>query len=115
MKVKCIKDTIGFKEWDVWEAEWDYLVKGYKRSYTDWSLYPEYFQEVVEEEVKKPRWKVGDKVVVPLNYRWEVNVYTNIHCIGISKKDWSFEYNNLPEEDFRSPTPEELELYFVKK
>jgi len=59
MKVKCIKDTIGFKKGEEFIAyvSCDYppfIGKEWKEKiyFRD---HPEYFQEVKEEETKKPR------------------------------------------------------------
>jgi hypothetical protein len=66
MKVKCIKDTIGFISWQIYEsdrAESHVTVFVNQTEYQYcWKLLPEYFQEV-REETNEPRWKVGDYVV----------------------------------------------------
>ena len=111
MRVKCIKDTIGYKSWKIYEAVqgkllfWDDLVDRY------WEKYPDYFQEVKEEKINKPRWKVGSPVV--LIWEWNNNEFTNIesiidcspHLYVISNHNWSI-------ENLRDPTPEELKTYF---
>jgi hypothetical protein len=66
MKVKCIKYTIGFQKWKVYETETQYIAEYHCWPVKEYVKYPEYFQEVVDQspETPKPRWKVGDYVVV---------------------------------------------------
>lgn len=109
MKVKCIKDTIGFKKWEVYETENGCLISA-DMDLHFWKKYTEYFQEQEEEEKVLPRWKVGDYVVQ--GYNWlQPPDYIKITKVWMDSY-WCFHYNDEEEEEFRNPTQEELKLYF---
>lgn len=121
-KILCIKDTIGFKEWEIYnDSKWYICNIETVRCihtvfhYKEWRKYPDYFQEVKEEQEEKiPRWKVWDYVVLERNwYKWYYKICyicvkdTDIEYISIS--EW---WNWYTETDFRDPTQQELKKYF---
>jgi len=82
--------------------------------YINWAEYITWRDDVVEimEEIKKPKFKIGDYVVkeAPI---W--NFYKKIHKIKVV--DWVFFYNPEwclydSENSLRKPTQEELDIYF---
>lgn len=103
-KVLCIKDTIGFKKGKeyITSGTNDSLIKSDFWFYSLWKEYTEYFQEVVEEEVRKPKFKIWDKVVMD-------NYYIIVTEIENGK---DYLYNWWSEKSIRLATPEEIELYY---
>jgi len=120
MKVLCIKDTIGFRKWDIYEIKWVHtsFIKGNDGTCANWESNPDFFEEV-KEDIKKdiPKWKVWDYVVSDIWANSEEDdikvVYSTINSI---QKDWDFVYTldwyDYREEELRDPTEEELSFYF---
>lgn len=67
-----------------------------------------YLEKVKEEEINKPRWKVGDYVVY--SYKKYPPSYIKIHTIVNTEGWWC--YNDIGGDDLRDPTQEELKTYF---
>lgn len=111
MKYKCIKETEWFKVWAVYEENEEWFIESdgcyWKNNFR------KYFQEVQEEPVKKPKWKVGDKVVLDIE-----NVITRYWLIqAVVWNENNRYYKTFWDENWewdrlRCPTPEELSLYF---
>lgn len=111
-KVLCIKDTIGFNKGETYETVWNFI-KSNIDTHVFWSRFPEYFQEVVDKSLEtKPRWKVGDKVVI--DSKWWDKQYFIINNIKEYCNGW-YSANDYPVEILRIPTQEELSLYFRTK
>lgn len=121
MKVKCIKDTIGFKKWQEYHVEvkdmfWNHFIYGElylsptssDKLWITCNKYPEYFQEV-KEESNNPRWKVWDPVVKD----WIGCDNAYYYRIQEITKVWdNYRYDWFEKERLRDPTDEELKTYF---
>ncbi len=106
MKVKCIKDTIGYESWQIYETVWNFI-KSNIDTHVFWSRFPEYFQEVVDKSLEtKPRWKVGDYVVR------EYKEFSPDYCIVYKLSDWYI--NGEDEKSFRRPTNDEAEMFYFQ-
>lgn len=97
MKYELLEDFSGWNKGEVYNL-WDRLIIGTS---------PEELERIgivkKVEEKKKPKFKVGDYVVVWKRFKkiWEVAVYGE-----------NFLYDGYLEKTLRTPTKEELELYF---
>lgn len=109
MRVKCIKDTIHFKKWEIFNTETEWICSNDWTMYSHkWQEFPDYFQEVKEEEENLPKWKVGQYIIRHYN-NWEIEARILRDLCFV----WGrWEYNWMPEAYYRDPTPEELSLYF---
>lgn len=106
MKYELIKDFSGWKKGEVYNL-WDRIIV--------WTS-PEELERIgivkKVEEKKKPKFKVGD-------YAMHVNgkVAVKIHSVLLPNDDddgfrYSYSNNWKYESELRTPTKEELELYF---
>lgn len=107
MKVKCIKDTIGFKKGEIYETVWNFI-KSDVDNHVFWSKFPEYFQEKPSQAL--PRWKVGDYVVTQ-SYDSPPD-YIKIYSVWLDMEWKKWYYNDIWWDDLRDPTDEELKIYF---
>ncbi len=107
--VKCIKDTIGCNIGDVYEEFTSWYISSSRQWFNyDWKNWTEYFQEVKEEEVNKPRWKVGDYVVTKNEFLIQ---YIKISRIKYDEPIFVYEWE-FTEGELRDPKQEELKIYF---
>ena len=112
MEVKCIKDTIGFKKGDTYFSyihDGNHIIWDVGFYFVEFKKFPEYFQEVKEEEIIRPNYKVGDYCVYEKNFDKK---YIKINKIEFNA-NWDYLYNWAYTYTFlREPTKQELKLYF---
>lgn len=134
MKIKCIKDTIGFTKGKVYESVkiWPYFYVADslgRLNERTLLLNSGFFEEEIKHfsgcsdyyfnwkitndcKIKTPKFKVGDYVVTEIYKSANIEFINFIKISKIRKANWEYKYNWYKEESLRTPTKEELKLYF---